>query len=48
MLRNLKRFRRRGPPPEVVDTVYAVLVAVGWVALALLLLSTLNTRIVGG
>jgi hypothetical protein len=47
IVRNSKRFRRRGPSPEVLDTVYAVLVAIGWAALALLLLSTLNTQIGG-
>lgn len=46
-MRPPKPFRWRGPSPEVLDTVYAVLVAVGWTAVALLLLSTLNTQLGG-
>jgi len=46
-VRNANRFRFRGPSPEIVDTAYAVLAAVGWAALALLLLSTLSTQLGG-
>lgn len=46
-MRHVKFSRWRGPSPELLDTVYAVLVAIGWTAVALLLLSTLNTQIGG-
>lgn len=46
-MRDSNRFRPRGPSPEIVDTAYAVLTAIGWAALALALLSTLSTQLGG-